>query len=122
MSIHGTQTWKISRAGGKSFIISVAENPTTVFHISNSGGMELAVLAPMTADTRAYFTIEQTKKQMVAFHSVYSGKYIYVPYCEKNGDTWSHDINTVSDLTTCYATNPSADTCYCISGFALERQ
>ena len=122
MSTQGTQTWKISRVGGQSFTISVAENPARVFHISNGGGMELAVLSPMTPDTRAYFTIEQTKNQMVAFHSVYSGKYIYVPYCEKNGEAWAYDINTVSDLTTCNAMSAGADTCYCVSSFALERQ
>ncbi len=109
--------WKFIRVGDY-FIITSSDNPKHSLHVNDFGGLEVAAL-PAATDNRFYFFIHAAKNNLVTIQSVYSGKYIDVPYCEKNGETWSYDINFNADLTTCNASNITADTCYCLSSFQL---
>ena len=112
--------WKFNRVGDY-FTITASDNPKHSLHVGDFGGLEVAAL-PAATDNRFYFSIHAAKNNMVTIQSVYSGKYLSVPYCEKNLGTWSYDVNFVSDITTCYANNATADTCYCISTFGLVKQ
>ena len=118
---NGNQHWNFSRVNGNQFIIAATENPEIVFFTNDFGGIELAHRSQNAAPTRTYFTIEETEKQSIAIKSVYNSKYLYVPYCEKNGDTWAYDVNLIADRTTCLAESAGADTCYCVSSFLLEK-
>jgi hypothetical protein len=112
--------WKFKRVGDY-FTITASDNPKHSLHVNDFGGLEVAKL-PSVADNRYYFSIHAAKNNLVMIQSVFSGKYLYVAYCEKNGVTWSYDVNFVADITTCNANNTTADTCYCLPSFQLLKE
>lgn len=114
-------TWKILRAGGDYFTITALDNPKHSLHIDDFGSPEVGPL-PASTDNKYFFSIKSAKNNLVTIQSVYSGKYLYVPYCEKNLQTWSYDVDFVDNITTCNANNTTADTCYCIFAFQLVRE
>jgi hypothetical protein len=113
--------WIFTRKAGDRFTIGVDNDPLMVFYVNDFGGLGIGTFPPSSTDTRYFFTLSDTKDHLTASHSVSTGKYVYVPYCEKNGETWSYDVNLVDDLNSCLAVDPRTDSCYCINGFTLEK-
>lgn len=118
LSFPTTLTWKISSAGNGSYFITARDNPNHSLYVNDGGGPSVAPL-PASSDDRYHFYITPSGNNLVTIRSASTHKFLYVPYCEKNQETWAYDVNFVADTSICNANNPIADTCYCRFAFQL---
>ena len=122
--------WKLVPAGDHSYFIVVAVG--TPLFITDFEGFPASGLSLVPRDTaitahQVFKIVKNQQDNSVYLQSGSSGKYIQLNYCFKGNETWGDNFITTADTGGCNAyaivgSSSQADTCYCVTGFILERK
>ena len=122
--------WKFVPAGNDQYYIAAADGTSLL--ITDFEGLSTSGLLLVPRDTsitahQVFNIVKNQQDNTVYLQSGYSGKYIQLEYCFKGTEPWGYNFKTTADTSGCNAytnvgSSSQADTCYCVSGYVLERK